>query len=209
MSTLGPVRRPPAKRPVWLIVILSAVGVLVLFSAGFAAALLTGGDESRTIVSGEDAADAVGGTGSDEANGVPLAEPEPCETTLIAPAEVLPRPDGVVVNVYNSTNRGGLAGSTAQELSLRGFRINKVENDPLGVSLRGVGEIRYGVNGADNARLLQFFFPDAVLVEDDRGGPRVDISLGRGFEAIEEQGLVAASLASPSPSLSGPGCPGE
>ncbi len=199
MSTLGPVRRPPAKRPVWLIVLLSVVGVLVLFSAGFAAALLTGSDEERpTIVAGEEAT---------EATDVPLAEPEPCETTLVAPAEVLPRPDDVVVNVYNSTNRGGLAGSVAQELSLRGFGINKVENDPLGVSLRGVGEIRYGANGEDNARLLQFFFPDAVLVEDDRGGPRVDIALGRGFEAIEEQGLVAASLASPSPSLSGPGCP--
>mgnify|MGYP000141263464 CR=1 FL=1 len=199
MSTLGPVRRPPAKRPVWLIVLLSAVGVLVLFSAGFAAALLTGSEEERpTIVAGEEAV---------EATDAPLAEPEPCETTLVAPAEVLPRPDDVVVNVYNSTNRGGLAGTTAQELSLRGFGINKVENDPLGVSLRGVGEIRYGPNGADNARLLQFFFPDAVLVEDNRGGPRVDISLGRGFESLEEPGLVAASLASPSPSLSGPGCP--
>jgi hypothetical protein len=189
---------------VWLIVLLSVVGVLVLFSVGFAAALLTGGaDERPTVVAGEDAS---GVSGDSD---VPTAEPEPCETTLVAPAEVLPRPDDVVVNVYNSTNRGGLAGATAQELSLRGFRINKVENDPLGVSLRGVGEIRYGVNGEDNARLLQFFFPDAVLVEDDRGGPRVDISLGRAFEEIEAEGPVAASLASPTPSLSGPGCPGE
>jgi len=128
---------------------------------------------------------------------------------LVAPAELLPRPDEVVVNVYNSTNRGGLAGTTAQELSLRGFRINEVENDPLGVSLRGVGEIRYGPNGVDSAALLQFFFPDALLVEDDRSGPRVDIALGRGFESIQEPGLVAAALASPSPSLSGPGCPVE
>lgn len=200
MSTLGPpVRRPPAKRPVWLIVILAVVGVLVLFSAGFAVAVLTGGEPERaTLVAGE---------ADPEASEPPLVEPEPCETTLIAAAEVLPRPDDVVVNVYNSTNRGGLAGTTAQELSLRGFGINKVENDPLGVSLRGVGEIRYGTNGVDNARLLQFYFPDAVLVEDDRPGPRVDISLGRGFEAIEDEGIVAASLASPSPSLSGPGCP--
>ena len=204
MSTLGPVRRPPAKRPVWLVVVLSIVGVLVLFSAGFAAAVLTAGEEERpTVVAGE--TDAAGIDGADP-EGAPAVEPEPCETTLVAPAEVLPRPDSVVVNVFNSTNRGGLAGTTAQELSLRGFRINKVENDPLGVSLRGVGEIRYGVNGADNARLLQFFFPEAVLVEDDRSGPRVDISLGRGFEALEDEGVVTASLASPSPSLSGPGC---
>ena len=48
------------------------------------------------------------------------------------------------MNVYNSTKRAGLAGTTARELSRIGFRINKVENDPLGVSLRGVGEIRFG-----------------------------------------------------------------
>lgn len=200
MSTsIGPPRRPPAKRPVWLIVVLAVVGVLVLFAAGFAAALLIGGDAERPTV--------VAGGATTEPETDVSTEPEPCETTLVAPAEVLPRPDSVVVNVYNSTNRAGLASTVAQDLSLRGFRINKVENDPLGVSLRGVGEIRFGSKGVDNARLLQFYFPDAVMVEDDRSGPRIDISLGRGFEAVQDDGLVAASLASPSPSLSGPGCP--
>lgn len=199
MSTLGPARRPPAKRPVWLIVLLGVVSVLVLFAVGFAAALLMGSSQDRPTV----VASSPGATSSAQAS----VEPEPCETTLVAPAEVLPRPDAVVVNVYNSTNRAGLASTVAQDLSLRGFRINKVENDPLGVSLRGIGEIRYGPKGEGNARLLQFYFPDAVLVDDGRSGPRVDISLGRGFEAVEDDGLVAASLASPSPSLSGPGCP--
>jgi len=111
------------------------------------------------------------------------------------------------VNVYNSTKRAGLAGTTAQELSQAGFGINKVENDPLGVSLRGVGEIRFGPKGVDNARLLQFYVPEAVMVEDDRNGPRVDLSIGRGFEGLQVEAVVAASLASPSPSLSGPGCP--
>ena len=121
MSTaLGPPRRPPAKRPVWLIVVLAVVGVLVLFAAGFAAALLIGGDTERpTVVAG-------GATAEPETD--VSTEPEPCETTLVAPAEVLPRPDSVVVNVYNSTNRAGLASTVAQDLSLRGFRINKVEN---------------------------------------------------------------------------------
>ena len=200
MSTFGPVRRPPARRPTWLIALLAVVSMLVLFAVGFGVSLLvSGGDERPTIVAGEEdpAASSAEETG----------EPEPCETTLISAAEVLPRPDAVVVNVYNSTKRAGLASTTALDLSLRGFRINKGENDPLGVSLRGVGEIRYGPNGVDNARLLQFFVPEAVLVEDERSGPRVDPALGRGFEGLEGEGAVAASLASPSPSLSGPGCP--
>lgn len=202
MSTLGPVRRPPARRPGWLIGVLVVVTVLVMFAVGFAAAVLLGGDDRPTVVAGTQAAESV-----TVASGEPTVEPEPCETTLVAPAETLPRPDAVIVNVFNSTQRGGLAGTTAQDLSQRGFRINKVENDPLGVSLRGVGEIRFGPAGADNARLLEFFFPGAVLVDDGRSGPRVDISLGRGFEAVADQGVVAATLASPSPSLSGPGCP--
>ena len=199
MSTLGPVRRAPAKRPTWLIALLAGIGMVVLFVIGFGASLLIAGEDERpTIVAGE--ADPTSPTASE------TTEPEPCETTLIAAAEILPRPDAVVVNVYNSTKRAGLASTTARELSQAGFGINKVENDPLGVSLRGVGEIRYGPNGADNARLLQFYLPDAVMVEDDRKGPRVDLSIGRGFEGLKPQGEVAASLASPSPSLSGPGC---
>lgn len=204
MSTLGPVRRTPARRPRWLVVVLAAVSMLALFGIGFAAALLVGGQTESNVV-----ADSVDAEGAPTAGAQTTAQPEPCETTLVAPAELLPRPDSVVVNVYNSTQRGGLAGTTAQELSQRGFRINKVENDPLGVSLRGTGEIRYGPKGADNARLLAFYFPGAVLVDDGRSGPRVDISVGRGFETVEDQGVVAATLASPSPSLSGPGCPSE
>lgn len=204
MSTLGPVRRSPARRPRWLVVTLVAVTMLVLFAVGFAASLLLGGQSES--VTATDTGEVIA---ADETVGDGTSTPEPCETTLVAPAEVLPRPDSVVVNVFNSTQRGGLAGTTAQDLSQRGFRINKVENDPLGVSLRGIGEIRYGPNGADNARLLAFYFPGAVLVDDGRSGPRVDISLGRGFEAMEDEALVVATLASPSPSLSGPGCPSE
>lgn len=204
MSSYSQIRRPPAKRPTWLIVMLVSVSMVVLFGVGFAAALLLGGDETRPTVVADEVLDNVAGGATD-----PSVEPEPCETTLVAAAEVLPRSDSVVVNVFNSTKRGGLAGTTARELSQRGFRINKVENDPLGVSLRGVGEIRYGPNGLDNARLLQFYVPEAVMVDDGRAGPRVDLSLGRGFEALEPEGVVAASLASPSPSLSGPGCPVE
>ena len=209
MSTYTSARRPPARRPVWLIVLLTGVGMVVLFAVGFGVSLLVAGEDQRpTVAAGEEdpsvAGDAI--ANDDGTTGSNNVEPEPCETTLIAAAEVQPRPDSVVVNVYNSTKRAGLAGTTARELSQIGFRINKVENDPLGVSLRGVGEIRFGPTGVDNARLLLFYVPDAVMVEDDRSGPRVDLSIGRGFEGLQPEGTVAAALASPSPSLSGPGC---
>ena len=88
MTTYTSVRRPPARRPVWLIVLLTGVGMAVLFAVGFGVSLLVAGEDERpTVVAGEEdpsvAGDAIGGDGTAGSNGI---EPEPCETTLIAAA---------------------------------------------------------------------------------------------------------------------------
>ena len=194
MSTITPSRRRRS-RPVWLTVVLVIVGMAVLFGVGFGiATLLKGGDGS--LPPEETIEDAAGVT----------TEPLPCETILVTPAEVLPRTARVTVNVFNSTPTPGLAAETAQILTARGFRVNKITNDPLGEVLPGVGEIRYGAKGASGAELLTYYFPGAVLVDDGRNGKRVDVSLGRGFVEIPSDAEVAAALAAPSPSPSGPGC---
>ncbi len=195
MSTITPSRRRRDSRPIWLTVVLVIVGMAVLFGVGFGVAtLLKGGDGSLPP---EESVEEAAATG---------AEPLPCETVLITPAEVLPRTERVTVNVFNSTSRAGLAAETAQILKARGFTINKIENDPLGQPLPGTGEIRFGPNGADAAQLLTYYFPGAVLVDDGRKGKRVDVSIGRGFTEIAGEAEIAAALASPSPSPSGPGC---
>jgi hypothetical protein len=194
MSTITPSRRRRS-RPIWLTIVLVIVGMAVLFGVGFGiATLLKGGDGS--LPPEESIEDASGVT----------AEPLPCETILITPAEVLPRTARVTVNVFNSTPTAGLAAETAQILTARGFVLNKIANDPLGEVLPGVGEIRYGAKGAPGAQLLTYYFPGAVLVDDGRNGKRVDVSLGRGFVEIPSDAEVAAALAAPSPSPSGPGC---
>ena len=85
-------RRPPARRPVWLIVLLTAVVMVVLFAVGYGVSLLVAGEGERpTVVAGEEdpsvAGDAIGN--NDGIAGNDDVEPEPCETTLIAAAEVL------------------------------------------------------------------------------------------------------------------------
>ena len=194
MSTITPSRRRRS-RPIWLTIVLVIVGMAVLFGVGFGiATLLKGGDGSLPPEESIEEAGAV------------TTEPLPCETVLITPAEVLPRTERVTVNVFNSTQTPGLAAETAQILTARGFRLNKITNDPLGEVLPGVGEIRFGAKGATGAQLLTYYFPGAVLFDDGRKGKRVDVSLGSGFVEIPTDAEVAAALAAPSPSPSGPGC---
>lgn len=194
MSSITPSRRRRDSRPIWLTVVLVVVAMAVLFALGFGiATLLKGGDGSLPPEESVDQA-------------TTSAEPLPCETVLITPAEVLPRTERVTVNVFNSTPTVGLAAETAQILTARGFTVNKVANDPLGAVLAGTGEIRFGPKGADAAQLLTVYFPGAVLVDDGRSGKRVDVSLGSGFTEIVGEAEIAAALASPSLSPSGPGC---
>jgi len=186
-------RRRPAARPLWLTVLLVFVAMLVLFGIGFGIATLLKG-------SGSNEPDAAATSTAQTVN------PGNCTVVNVTPAEFLPRASQVTVNVYNSTGRVGLAGDTAKLLGVRGFKIGAVENDPLGVPLEGVGEIRYGPNGEPAARLLAYHLPGATLVDDSRKGKKVDVSLGRQFVDLTNDAEVVAQLAEPSPSPSPEGC---
>ncbi len=182
------------RRPVWVIVLVVILGMALLFGIGFAASLLIRG-------SGTPQADVV-----PSASAVASAAPLPCETTLVTPAEVLPVTGKVTVNVLNSTKRQGLARGTADVLTARGMKVKKVGNASADGVIEGVAELRYGPKGEKAARLLEFYFPGAVLVPIDRKTKIVDVVLGTEFEKVLGEAQVAAALASPSPSASGPGC---
>ncbi|MGQ0844041.1 MAG: LytR C-terminal domain-containing protein [Sporichthyaceae bacterium] len=57
-------------------------------------------------------------------------------------AYAAPPPTGALVNVYNSTQRTGLANEVAEELRERGFQIGETGNDPERRKIRGTGELR-------------------------------------------------------------------
>ncbi len=187
-------RRRPAERPLWLTVLLVFVAMLVLFGVGFGIATLLKGSGSVE----PEAATATPTATVDSSN---------CTVTEVTPAEVLPRASQVTVNVFNSTKRVGLAGETAKLLGVRGFKIGDVKNDPLGVPIEGVGEIRYGPKGEAAAKLVAYHLPGATLVDDGRKGKKVDVSLGRTFVELANDAEVVAQLAEPSPSVSPDGCP--
>jgi hypothetical protein len=174
-------------------ILIVLAGIAVLFAVGFGLSRLLNSSSSPE-------ADSIASAS---------AAPLPCETTMVTAAEVLPRTSKVKVNVWNATDRVGLASDVAKVLKARSFTIKKVDNDPQGKVLDGVGQIRYGVNGRANAELLAFYFPGAILVQDDRPKKVVDIALGNSFTEIAGEAQIAAAMASPSPSLSGPGCPSQ
>jgi hypothetical protein len=185
-SVLGPSGDGPRKRHPVATGAIVVLMMVVLFGATFGAVRL------------------LRGSSTPEANGPTAA---PCVTTTVQPGLVLPKPATVTVNVYNATDRAGLAASTAAELKSRGFGIGKIANDPLGKSLTNVAEVRYGPAGKANAQLLVYYVPGATLVLDKRTDTTVDLVLGTKFKAIPAQSTVDAALAAPVPVASGDGCP--
>jgi len=185
----SPIKRRPPSRPSWLIPLLVVVALLVVVGVGYGAVTLLRG------TSDDSGSEAAGPT------------PEACATATVTPAEVLPKPAKVRVNVYNATSTSGLASKTADQLEKRGFRIGKVANDPAGKPIPGVAELRYGPKGAEEAQLMLIYVPGATLVELDRKGQRVDLAMGDAFTGIAPEQQVNEALSVPSPVASGLGCP--
>jgi hypothetical protein len=107
-------------------------------------------------------------------------------------------PSAVTVNVYNATDRQGLAASVAKSLRTQGF---KVANDPLSKSISGVGEVRRGPTGEAGATLAAARLSGAKVVRDQRTDQTVDMVLGNRFRALSAPPRVAPPKAgTPTPS---------
>ena len=130
--------------------------------------------------------------------------PAPSPTPTVVPA------GEVTVNVYNATDRRGLAARVAAELKRRGFRVAAVDNDPAKRTVTGAAEVRHGPTGADGARTVTAHVapPGAttvVAVPDQRTDAAVDLVLGAAFTRLQAADLAAAGL-SPSPQPRPSGC---
>jgi hypothetical protein len=101
------------------------------------------------------------------------------------------KPGDVTVNVYNSTAQAGLAAGVASRLQRQGFKIATIDNDPLGKTLLGVGEIRYGQSGHEGATLAAKRLRGAKLVLDARMDASVDMVVGKQFRRLTVPPKVA------------------
>lgn len=121
----------------------------------------------------------------------PTASAKP---TASCTAPALPQPKTITLNVYNATDRTGLAGTTAKTLKDQGFAVASVTNDPLNKKIEAVAEIRHGPSGKDAAAAVALRFPGAVLVADNRPDASVDVAIGQAFAAV---GTATAAPAPP------------
>jgi hypothetical protein len=99
----------------------------------------------------------------------------------------------VKVRVYNATERAGLARQVADQLRRRGFSIAATSNDPLSETkvVAGVGELRYGAPGADQATLVSWQFPGIRLAEDPRTDAIVDVAVGPAYRRLATAAQVS------------------
>lgn len=113
------------------------------------------------------------------------------------------RAEDTTVNVYNASNRQGLAASVSKTLTERGFVIGKVANDPTKRKAPTVAEVRHGPEGLAQAKLLQSTLPKGtVLFADKRKGATVDVALGAKYTSLAPAATASGLPTCPAPSAS-------
>lgn len=118
--------------------------------------------------------------------------PEPAECPQpTAPAASVEQSE---INVYNSTDRRGLAAGVAQGLRSRGFPVLAVDNDPLDAGVQEPAQVRHGPQGLQAARTVAAQVDGAVLVDDGRTGAAVDLVLGAGYRQLRGPAQAAEQL---------------
>ncbi|MFK0255306.1 LytR C-terminal domain-containing protein [Streptomyces sp. NPDC090445] len=145
------------------------------------------------------------------AKNCPSAKPEPgavpagAPTAGATPAVVLPKPGDITVNVYNATQRAGLAKAVGDELKKRGFTVGQVGNAPADFDKKVPGTgILLGSAKTDKAvySVLGTQIEGDTLQNDAREGADVDLILGDAFTQLsppEAADKELALLANPQP----------
>ncbi|NUP31166.1 MAG: LytR C-terminal domain-containing protein [Streptomycetaceae bacterium] len=177
--------RMTRRRRKWPVVVACLVALTVLSTGAFAVYHFTKDDSSSNAAAGCPSK-------SPSASGTPAA-PAAQPVSLAD----LPAPSAITVNVYNATQRQGLAKGVADELKKRGFVIGKVTNDPLKQQITGSGQLRAGVPGKGPSTVVAAHLAGTQAVEDARTDGSVDLVLGEGFQTLATPEAAAAALAPP------------
>ena len=147
-------------------------------------------------------------TETESTSGPAVICPSPSPTPTVVPIAA------VKVNVYNATEKRGLASQVASQLRKRGFLVKKVDNDPLGRTVTGAAEVRSSALGAGAARTVTAQVapagqvgaaPAVTAVPDQRKDATVDLVIGAAWHGLRPPADAAAAL-SPTPRPVPSGC---
>ena len=112
------------------------------------------------------------------------AKAAPKPTCTATATSTVKTPAQVTVNVFNATDRTGLAAKTAADVRKRGFKVSTVSNDPLQHDVTIAAEVRYGTSGTASAKLVLALVKGSKSVRDSRTDSSVDLVLGTKFTAL-------------------------
>ncbi|WTW95942.1 LytR C-terminal domain-containing protein [Streptomycetaceae bacterium NBC_01309] len=195
--------RMTRRRRKWPIIVACLVALAVLSTGAWAVYHYTADDKNNSA--------------GKQCTPQPTGSPAPPDTQPVAQTGAqpgtppgapgnLPAANTITVNVYNATDRTGLAKTVADELKARGFVVGKVANDPLrqpkSPAMPGAGQIRAGVPGKTPSSVVGAHAAGMQPVEDARTDASVDIVLGETFQALAAPDVAAAALAPPAPAPS-------
>ncbi|WP_261372358.1 LytR C-terminal domain-containing protein [Arthrobacter woluwensis] len=114
---------------------------------------------------------------------IPQAESTPQKTSVCPSGTFTPlKPSAVKVNVFNATDRRGLAGNVAAQLKARKFVVGAVTNRDL--SLNTPVAVISGKDGHAAALTVQRQLQGADYYQDGRSDGTVDVILFQGFAAV-------------------------
>ncbi|NUR72501.1 MAG: LytR C-terminal domain-containing protein [Hamadaea sp.] len=118
------------------------------------------------------------------------ATPDACPSGYTVVDMKLPDdPRTIHINVYNATDKAGLATSVKLDFEYRRFKVEKTGNNPLGKPVSGVAILRYGPKRVGAAYVLDAYFLNNAVHEYDknRTDETVDVILGPGFKQLATQ----------------------
>lgn len=97
-------------------------------------------------------------------------------------------PESVTINVYNATNRPGLARTAADALLARQFVLKEVSNSDA--TYRGVAAVISGAAGQSAAFTVQRHLPGSDYFQDARTDATVDVVLSTDYSDLAAAELV-------------------
>jgi len=123
------------------------------------------------------------------------------KNAVLVQTKPLPEENEVKLNVYNGTNRTGLANQAADDFRSRKFKVGQVKD---GAKYSGIALLRYGPKEVAAASVVNaYFLGDAVLQFDiKRKDDAVDVILGAQYKALgtpTDVKQAVAQLGNPSP----------
>lgn len=122
--------------------------------------------------------------------GTQANEPQTCPSGYVLANMKLPNDNRQInVNVYNATDKVGLANTVKLDFEYRKFHVVKTGNNPLGKPVAGVALLRYGPKSVGAAYVIDAYFLNDAVHEYDakRTDDTVDVVLGGGFKQLATQ----------------------